>query len=81
MSCKTLEVELENGRVRPRGAETLPASGHALLTLLDSGSPSVAGTCGELAGHWGGLDKLPLGEANAFADDLEKARAHLSPLK
>jgi hypothetical protein len=60
MSFKTLEVELENGRVHPRDAETLPANGHALLTLLDSAPPSTARSCGELAERWGGLEKLPL---------------------
>jgi hypothetical protein len=49
MSCKTLEVELENGHVRPRDSETLPAKAHALLTLLDSSPPPVARTCSELA--------------------------------
>jgi hypothetical protein len=34
MSYKTLEVELENGRVRAAGAETLPDKAHALLTIL-----------------------------------------------
>jgi hypothetical protein len=34
MSFKTVEVELENGRVRPAGAETLPDKAHALLTIL-----------------------------------------------
>jgi hypothetical protein len=34
MSFKTVEVELENGRVRPPGAETLPDKAHALLTIL-----------------------------------------------
>jgi hypothetical protein len=34
MSYKTVEVELENGRVRPAGAETLPDKAHALLTIL-----------------------------------------------
>jgi len=74
-------VELENGRVHPRGAETLPPNGHALLTLLDSGAPSPARTCGELAESWGRLEKLPLDEANAFADDIEQSRASLPPLK
>jgi hypothetical protein len=81
MSYKTLEVELENGRVHPRDAETLPASGHALLTLLDSAAPLTARSCGELAELWSGLEKLPLDEANAFADDIEQARAKLPPLK
>ncbi len=39
MSYKTVEVELENGRVRPAGAETLPDKAHALLTIL---SPQAA---------------------------------------
>jgi hypothetical protein len=34
MSYKTLEVELENGRVHAAGAETLPDKAHALLTIL-----------------------------------------------
>ena len=39
MSYKTVEVELDNGRVHPAGAETLPAKAHALLTIL---SPQAA---------------------------------------
>jgi hypothetical protein len=39
MSYKTLEVELENGRVHAAGAETLPEKAHALLTIL---SPQAA---------------------------------------
>jgi hypothetical protein len=38
MSYKTVEVELENGRVHAAGAETLPNKAHALLTIL---SPQV----------------------------------------
>lgn len=34
MSYKTVEVELENGRVHPSGSETLPEKAHALLTIL-----------------------------------------------
>jgi len=44
MSYRTLEVELENGRVHPAGSETLPAKAHALLTILkgpDEGSAAV----------------------------------------
>jgi hypothetical protein len=81
MSYRTLEVELDNGRVLPCGAETLPQTGRALLTLLDSGGSPVASTCGELAERWNSLEKLSSDEANAFADDLEKSRASLPPLK
>jgi hypothetical protein len=38
MSYKTVEAELENGRVPAAGAETLPNKAHALLTIL---SPQV----------------------------------------
>jgi hypothetical protein len=38
MSYKTVEVELENGRVHAAGAETLPNKAHALLIIL---SPQV----------------------------------------
>jgi hypothetical protein len=34
MNYKTVEVELENGRVRAAGAETLPDKAHALLIIL-----------------------------------------------
>jgi hypothetical protein len=36
MNYKTVEVELENGRVHAAGAETLPDKAHALLTILSS---------------------------------------------
>jgi hypothetical protein len=81
MSFRTLEVELENGRVHPAGAETLPTKARALLTLLDSNIPSPAQNCGELAKRWNGLEKLPANEANDFADDIEQARANLPPLR
>jgi hypothetical protein len=45
MSYTTVEVELDHGRVWPRGAVTLPAKARALLTVLepDGGTPA-AGT-------------------------------------
>jgi hypothetical protein len=36
MSYKTLEVELEHGRVRTNAAGGLPAKAHALLTILEA---------------------------------------------
>lgn len=80
MSYRTLEVELENGRVYPCGTELLPASGRALLTLLDSGSSAAVSTCGELAERWNKIDRLSTDEGNAFANDVEEARANLPPL-
>jgi len=41
MSFKTVEVELENGQVRPANAETLPVKARALLTILESLSPEA----------------------------------------
>lgn len=35
MSYQTLEVDLENGQVRPRGAEKLPAKARAVLTIIE----------------------------------------------
>ena len=43
--------------------------------------PSVARTCAELAALWRALDRLPVDEASAFADDLELARATMPPVK
>ena len=41
MSFKSVEVELENGRVHPRGGETLPAHASALLTILAAPAQAV----------------------------------------
>jgi antitoxin (DNA-binding transcriptional repressor) of toxin-antitoxin stability system len=49
----------------------------ATLTPL----PSPATTCAELAERWANLEKLAPDEANAFADDIERARAKLPPLR
>jgi hypothetical protein len=81
MSYQTVEVELDHGSVRPCGTEKLPARSRALLTLLDPVSVSAAPTCAELAERWPKLEKLSPEEAAAFADDLEKARAKVPPLK
>lgn len=34
MSYRTVEVEIEHGQVRPKGAETLPEKASGLLTIL-----------------------------------------------
>ena len=39
MSYQTLEVDLENGRVRPRGTDALPAKARALLTIVEEETP------------------------------------------
>ena len=81
MRYKTVEVELENGHVRPSGAEKLPAKAHALLTLLDEITQPTALTCHELAERWVTMEKLPPDEAAALAHDIEESRANLPPLK
>jgi hypothetical protein len=50
MSYKTVEVELENGHVRPSGSETLPDKAHALLTILTATpTPNPQNANGSLA--------------------------------
>lgn len=81
MGYKTLAVELENGRVRPHGTETLPSKAQALLTLLDSHEPAPSITCEELAERWMRVERLPEDEARSFADDLAAARVQVPDLK
>ena len=84
MGYRTVEVELEDGRVSPVGGESLPLRAHALLTLLEpatSDESLPARNCGELAERWERLEKLSVEESNAFANDLETARQALPPLK
>jgi antitoxin (DNA-binding transcriptional repressor) of toxin-antitoxin stability system len=64
---------------RRREPAILMREGRPVATL--SPLPGAALTCGELAERWPKLDKLSPEEANAFADDLERARASLPPLK
>jgi len=69
MSYKTVEVELENGRVHPSGAETLPAKAHALLTIITP-LPVVANSGTASPG-------VALPGAGAGADSLADRVAHL----
>jgi antitoxin (DNA-binding transcriptional repressor) of toxin-antitoxin stability system len=43
--------------------------------------PAQALTCAELADRWPHLERLAPDEANAFADDIERAHANLPPVK
>jgi prevent-host-death family protein len=62
---------------------------HAAVVLTREGKPvavlnpvpGVARTCAELAARWREMERLPVDEANAFADDLELGRATLPPVK
>jgi len=42
MSYITLEVEIDHGRVVPRGADKLPERGSGLLTILEPGPKPVS---------------------------------------
>ena len=79
MSYQTLEVELEDGRVIPNGAESLPPKAHALLTIL---KPVVSEPAsGELAGP--SLAELGadfLGIGNGTHTDLSTNKAHLDDM-
>jgi antitoxin (DNA-binding transcriptional repressor) of toxin-antitoxin stability system len=48
--------------------------------VIISPYPRVARTCAELAGRWQLLERLPVDEADAFANDLELGRANLPPV-
>jgi hypothetical protein len=79
MSYKTVEVELDDGRVRPCHAETLPAKAHALLTILegepDKPAPAPARTLGEAMKALGAIgrgDFTDLSTNKAHLDDFGK---------
>jgi hypothetical protein len=74
MSYKTLEVELENGRVHPAGGESLPTNAHALLTILTAQTPTQpVPTNGSLAERVADLAGIGRGQHT----DLSSNRAHL----
>jgi hypothetical protein len=77
MPYKSMEVDLENGRVRPLGTEPLPLKAHALLTFLHVGDSGPAMTCLELASRWATVEKLSKAEAELFAKDIEASRLNL----
>lgn len=73
MSYKTLEVELENGRVHPSGAEILPSKAHALLTILTANGKAGAAN-GNLADRVASLAGIGRGEHS----DLSANKSHLN---
>jgi hypothetical protein len=73
MNYKTLEVELENGRVHPSGAETLPTKAHALLIILTAPGKTEA-VKGSLADRVADLAGIGRGEHT----DLSTNKAHLN---
>jgi hypothetical protein len=73
MSFQTVEVELNDGHVRAKHAESLPAHAHALLTILSPGAAAeqvAPMTLGELVGDLAGIGR---GEHT----DLSTNKAHL----
>jgi hypothetical protein len=81
VSYKVIEVEVENGVVRCSTPAELPLRAHGLLTLYANGQDAPAKNCAELADWWGSRERLPAGEASSFADDIEKGRSEIGPLK
>jgi hypothetical protein len=74
MSYRTLEVELENGRVHPSGAEALPAKATALLTILQAASPDLpSGERDSLADRVAHLKGIGRGEYT----DLSTNKRHM----
>jgi antitoxin (DNA-binding transcriptional repressor) of toxin-antitoxin stability system len=65
--------------VRDHESAVLLRDGRPVATL--SPLPRAALTCAELAERWPRLKKLPDDEAATFADDIERARTSLPPLK
>ena len=67
---------------------TVESRGEATV-LLREGKPvarivpwnAPAATCEELASRWERMEKLPLEEGEEFANDIEKARKDLPPIK
>jgi antitoxin (DNA-binding transcriptional repressor) of toxin-antitoxin stability system len=57
----------------------LVRNGQAVAKLTPILRPAT--TCEELAERWPELDRLPQDEAEAFAQDVESARARLLPLR
>jgi len=74
MSYQTVEVELNDGHVRPRHTESLPPHASALLTILDSAPPveqPLPATLGELVGDLAGIGR-------GKHTDLSTNKAHLN---
>ncbi len=74
MSYRTVEVELENGRVQPSGPESLPAKARALLTILAAEQPPDSERAdGSLAERVADLVGIGRGQCT----DLSTNKAHL----
>ena len=72
-------LRVVEGVERTREPAVLTREGRPVATL--NPVPGVAQTCAELAARWRELERLPVDEASAFANDLELGRATLPPVK
>jgi hypothetical protein len=70
MSYKTVEVELENGRVHAAGAETLPDKAHALLTILSPQTVKSDGPAKSLGDAMRGLGITGRGDFTDLSTNL-----------
>ena len=60
MSLVTLEVEIDHGRIIPRGSESLPEKGTGLLTLLpEAVSIPRRASISDFIGKWAGAFPPP----------------------
>ena len=73
MSYRTLEVELEDGRVRPNGEESLPRKAHALLTILSPAASEPATATRSLGEALRGLKV----QGKGLFTDLSTNKGHL----
>ena len=64
---------------RTREPAVLVREGKPVATL--NPMPSAALTCAELADRWPRMEKLSAEEGNELADDVERGRASLPPLR
>ena len=66
MSLVTIEVEIDHGRIIPRGTEPLPDKASGLLTLLPDAATTIPhSSIGDFIGKWAGAFSLP----ESAADD------------
>jgi hypothetical protein len=75
LGIQTLEVELENGRVHPSSAESLPPKAHALLTIL---SPVAAGPAETEGPSLADLMADSAGIGKGEYTDLSYNKAHMN---
>ena len=76
MSYQTVEVDLENGKVLPCGAETLPEKARALLTIVEEAHETPEAPARSLADALRGLKVMGQGKYT----DLSTNKAHLDDL-